>query len=81
MSANHKEMSLRQLAAEIKKDWKNVHYTAKPYLDAMLQLENVNQNYGLDSGKSMVIYFLSNATSWRGEVARQIKAELKERIK
>ena len=25
--------------------------------------------YGYDTAKSVVLYFLSNATSWRGEVA------------
>jgi hypothetical protein len=28
-----------------------------------------------------VLYFLSNASSWRGEVAKAIKAELKAMVK
>jgi hypothetical protein len=36
-----------------------------------------DEMYGYDTGKSVVLYFLSNATSWRGEVARRVKAELK----
>jgi len=35
----------------------------------------------LDSGKSIVSYFLANAGQWRGEVAKEVKAELKRRVK
>jgi hypothetical protein len=43
----------------------------------MQSLQGINDAYGYDSGKSIVLYFLSNATSWRGDNARRIKAELK----
>jgi hypothetical protein len=46
----------------------------------MACLESVNDNYGWDSGKSIVLYFLGNASSWRGEVAREIKKELKSMV-
>jgi hypothetical protein len=46
----------------------------------MACLESVNDNYGWDSGKSVVLYFLSNASSWRGEVAKEIKKELKSMV-
>ena len=35
--------------------------------------------YGLDTAETIVIYFLSNATTWRGAVAREVKVELKKR--
>jgi len=73
--------TLYQIASEIRKDWKNVNFAAKPYLDAMAQLESVSQNYGWDSGKSIVLYFLGNANAWRGEKAKEIKAELKAMCK
>ena len=38
---------------------------------------SINDNYGVDSGKSIVLYFLSNASTWRGETAKRIKKELK----
>jgi hypothetical protein len=47
----------------------------------MAQMDSVNQDYGWDSGKSIVLYFLGNASSWRGEKAKQIKAELKAMCK
>ena len=72
---------LHEIAREIRKDWKNVHFGAKPYLDAMATLDSVNDNYGWDSGKTIVLYFLGNASTWRGETAKRIKAELKAMVK
>ena len=50
---------------------------AKPYVDAMKELDSIDDNYYYDDGKSVVLYALSNLTSWRGDDARRIKAELK----
>lgn len=72
---------LYQIANSISIDWKNVNYAAKPYLEAMGSLEAITDNYYMDSGRSVVLYFLGNATSWRGETARTIKAELKALLK
>jgi len=66
-----------EIAAEIRADWKKVNYAAKPYLDAMRSLDKITDNYGYDTGESVVLYFVSNARSWRGEVAKRVKAELK----
>lgn len=72
---------LSTIAAEIRRDWgEKVNYAARPYLDAMTELGAVEQDYGFDSGRSIVRYFLSNAGSWRGETARRIKAELKDMV-
>jgi hypothetical protein len=69
------------IASDIRKDWgAKVNYAAKPYLDAMFSLESIEDAYYQDSGRSVVLYFLSNATSWRGDKAREIKAELKALI-
>lgn len=54
---------------------------AKPYVQAMYSLESINDNYVADSGESVVRYALSNLTYWRGDVARQVKAELKDHLK
>jgi len=66
-----------EIASEIKKTWKNIDYGAKPYLDAMFELTNITDTYICDSAKSIILYFLANASTWRGEDARRIKAELK----
>jgi len=67
-----------EVAWEIKQEWKNVNYAAKPYLDAMYSLDSITDMYGMDDAKSIIIYFLSNASTWRGPVAKQIKVELKK---
>jgi|TARA_B100000809_G_scaffold240810_1_gene263475 hypothetical protein len=77
----YKEMTVDQLAAVIRLDWTKLNYAARPYLDAMDTLEKVSDNYHFDSGRSVVSYFLANASTWRGETARNIKTELKQRIK
>jgi hypothetical protein len=69
--------SIQSIAIDICKEWKNVNYAAKPYLDAMLQLNSINDRYYDDSAKSVVLYFLSNASSFRGEKAKALKTELK----
>ena len=71
-----------EIAMEIRKDWgAKIYFGARPYLDAMESLNSINDNYGMDSGKMIVIYFLSNAGTWRGDVARRVKAELKAMTK
>jgi hypothetical protein len=72
---------LNVIASEVRKDWQNVNFAAKPYLDAMSSLNGINDNYYFDSGKSIVLNFLGNASSWRGEKAKEIKAELKAMCK
>lgn len=72
---------LWKIAKEIEKDWKKVNYAARPYLDAMFSLNTVGESFGADSAESVVAYFLSNATTWRGETARRVKQELKEMLK
>ena len=69
--------SIRSIALDIRKEWTKVNYAAKPYLDAMLELNSINDKYYNDSAKSVVLYFLSNASSFRGEQAKALKAELK----
>ena len=68
---------LHNIALDIYELWPKVNYAAQPYLDAMVTLNSISDMYGCDTGRSIVAYFLSNATSWRGEDARRIKAELK----
>ncbi len=76
--------TLRTIAREIRADWKNVYFGAVPYLDALSELDVpatrdavLTAKYYADDARSVVLYFLSNATTWRGDVARRVKAELK----
>jgi hypothetical protein len=68
---------LYSIAYEIRKDWRKPYFGAVPYLDALRSLSSIEDSYGADSARSVVAYFLANATTWRGETARRIKAELK----
>ena len=68
---------LHQIAFDIRMHWPKVNFAAQPYLDALRDLDSIDDMYICDTGRSIVAYFLSNATSWRGEDARRIKAELK----
>lgn len=69
---------LYEIASEIRRDWgSKVNYAAKPYLSAMSGLSSIEDSYGYDDARSIVLYFLGNAGTWRGENAKRIKAELK----
>jgi hypothetical protein len=69
--------TISTIAREISRDWKNVNYAAKPYLQAMRSLDSANDSFGYDSAKSIVSYFLANASGYRGEAAKAHKSALK----
>jgi hypothetical protein len=73
---NHRPLST--IAADIRKAWPKVNYAAVPYLDAMSELNSIDDMYYADSARSIVLYFLANANSFRGEAAKALKAELKQ---
>ena len=77
---------LYEIASEIRKDWKatskkGIYFGAVPYLDAMATLNKVTDNYYQDSAESIVLYFLANASTYKGETAKKIKKELKDMFK
>jgi hypothetical protein len=69
---------LYEIAEDIRANWKKVNFAAEPYLQAMRELNMITDMYMHDSAESIVRYFLSNASSFRGDAARRIKAELNE---
>ena len=64
--------SIGEVAREIRKVWKKPYFGAVPYLGAMC-----SEDYGFDGEKSVVLYFLANAQTFRGPDAKRLKAELK----
>lgn len=72
---------LSYIAEIIRVNWNNPSPYAVPYINAMAQLRSINDNYYADSAKSVVMYFLCNATGWRGDTARLVKAHLKKAVK
>jgi hypothetical protein len=72
---------LSSIAYDISKEWGNkTNYAAKPYLSALKGLESISDHYGYDSARSIVLYFLGNASSFRGDAAKSLKAELKQHL-
>ena len=76
----NQERPLFAIAHDIKRYWPNVNYAAKPYLDTMSKMNSVNDKFYADDGRTVVLYFLANAQSFRGEDAKRIKAELKRMV-
>ena len=76
-----KQRKIREVAKDIYNEWSQsktkIYFGAIPYLQAMLQLDNIDDTYGHDSAKSVILYGLSNMKSFRGERAKELKAELK----
>ena len=56
-------------------------FYAEGYLVPLTSLTSINDMYMQDSAKSIVMYALSNLSSWRGEDARRIKLELNAHLK
>ena len=73
--------NLSEIASEIRADWRKVNFGAVPYLDAMSMLDHVSDRFGYDNGYTVVRYFLANASTWRGEVAKKVKKELNLMVK
>ena len=68
---------LYEVARDIRADWAKPYFGAVPYLEAMEAINGIHDMYYYDTADSVVRYFLANASTWRGDVARTIKAELK----
>ncbi len=75
------QRNLWEISREIRRDWKNPYFGALPYMDAMSTLNGIDDNYFEVAARSIVLYFLSNATGWRGEVAKRVKKELRGMLK
>ena len=72
---------VKTIANEILKNWKKPYYGAMPYLEAMQNLHTINDMYMYDDGKSIVRYFLANASTFKGDDAKRLKLELKSMLK
>lgn len=74
---------LHEIAREI--EWecsdKAWYVYAEAYVTPMKSLTSMSDNFYADSADSIVRYALSNLTSWRGDSARRVKAELNGMLK
>ncbi|HXC26646.1 MAG TPA: hypothetical protein VNV38_01730 [Stellaceae bacterium] len=70
---------LHTIAAEIKKDWGvRINGAAAPYIEGLSELNSPTDRWYAETGADAIQGFLNNAQTWKGAVARRIKAELKE---
>ena len=77
----NERITVSEIAYAIAKDWQNVSPYAADYLNAMKQIQDIEGAYYADTAKSVVLYFLANASTYRGENARSYKALLKAMVK
>lgn len=66
-----------EIAKDIRKDWVKINPYALAYLKPMMDICTVEDNYGYDDARSICLYFLSNASGYRGQRAKELKGELK----
>ncbi|BCG50270.1 hypothetical protein [Ralstonia phage RP13] len=77
-----KSLSIMQIAAIIDQDWNNAgKIYATNHIIRLKQMYTIKDSVGADKGDWNVAYFLANASTWKGNTARIIKAELKRRLK
>lgn len=78
---------LSAIARDIRRAWVDksgapaVHYSARPYLDALSSLSSITDSYYEDSALSIVLYFLANASTFRGPAAKALKDELRSHVR
>ena len=65
-----------EIANDIVKHWSKISPAAQPYLEAMLDLDTIDDIYFNNPAEDIIRYFLSNSQYWRGNDAKRIKAEL-----
>jgi len=76
--------SLSTIAGEIMgSPWyrSNASIYARDYIQAMRYLTGIEDSYGLDSAYSVINYALANMNTFRGDLARSVKLELKAHLK
>lgn len=69
------------IASDILDAWPRPNYAAVPYLSAMRALGGIDDRYIHDSAREIVLRFLCNASAFRGDRARALKAELRGMLK
>lgn len=71
-----------EIAKDIRKNWQNMSPAAEPYVNALAEIKSSDKNarYYFEDAETQVLYFLSNAGTWRGPEAKRIKSELKSML-
>lgn len=75
------KMKLDHIADIILSNWSDdINPQAMSYVDAMMNLDSIEDNFGAESGASIVSYFLASAQQWKGETARKVKKHLNKLV-
>ena len=64
----------KEIAKEVRSDWKSIHREAEPFLAAMEQLDQIRVDRNVDV--KVLAQFRWAARKWTGPVAGQIKSEI-----
>lgn len=73
-------MSIKEIAEFIIDDWSKSGKVPKAYLEPMLTIKTLEEMYYADKASSVVAYFISNASGWKGFNARVTKKYLKKML-
>ncbi len=72
---------LHIIAGDIARNWANPSPHARPYIRAMHDVSSIHDAYYSDTARDVVLYFLSNAATWRGSDAKRVKDELRAMLR
>jgi hypothetical protein len=75
------DRSLREIAAEIRADWKKIDGAAEGYLANFENCSDLETRSVMGTAFDAVLGFSHNCQTWRGETARRVKHELREMLK
>lgn len=75
-------LTFAEIVQVIRQDWARPYFGAVPYLDALgsMDTDDLDALYGVERIRDILPYLTGNLTTWRGPVARAVKAELKGRM-
>jgi len=74
------KLGLPGIVRLISREWLKVTDSAYPYLQAMALLDSIDDEVGVDNGRSIVSYFLANAEKWQGDTASAVKQALQRMV-
>ena len=73
-------MDMEKIAKSKGKYWRNMFWSVgnrDGYLDAMLSLDKITDNYMFENGDMIVRCALDNMKTYKGETAKKLKNELR----
>ena len=75
------KMKLSQIADVIISNWRDdISPRAWPYVEAMMNLDTMDDVYGSAPASSIVTHFLVNAGNWKTETAKKVKKVLRKML-